>query len=285
MAKDRSYEELHPEVQQRVNRQRRFTEAVPGGLPALLKGTEGSSSTYQGLVNPQVRRDYALEGSSTGGYVMESPYLRDNYANMGIPDEMWMNPENKNPAQTASHEANHILARKQLGAAANINQKFDELLGDFTTRKNKAGEEEKKYLGRKRTDFVRAASEAYPYLKEKYGIESAYLDPKMLEFQAKAGKLPNLLYEQLATLASIEDTQGVDLTKDPVLRKTLFKDRDVRETYNALTGLRMTRLDRHDIEPMTRVEEPTTGTIDKFKRMIGFAEGGYVENAGNKKLI
>ena len=285
MAKDRSYEEMHPQVQKKINRQRRFTEKVPGGLPELLEGTEESSSTYQGLVSPQMRRDYSLEDTDTGGYVMESPYLSDEYANRAHPDEMWMNPDNKNPVRTASHEANHILARKQLGAASKVNQQFDELLGDFTTKKNKAGKEEKKYLGRKRADFVRAASEAYPYLKEKYGIESAYLDPKMLEFQGKRDKLPLLLYEQLATLASIEDTQGVDLTKDPVLRKTLFKDRDIRETYNALTGLRMTRMDARDLSPMTRVEEPTTGTIDRFKRMIGFAEGGHVENAGNKKLI
>lgn len=285
MAEDRSYEELHPEVQQRINRKRRFTEKVSGGLPELLKNSSERSSTYQALVNPQIRRDYSLEDTNTAGYVVDSPYKRDDYANMALPDEIWMRPDLKNPEVTASHETNHILARKQLGGISKINQQFDELLGDFTTRKNKAGEEEKIYQGRKRADFVRAASDAYPYLQEKYGLKSAYFQPEMLEFQAKAGKLPNLLYEQLATLASIEDTQGVDLTKDPVLRKTLFKDRDVRETYNALTGLRMTRMDSKDLPPMTRVEEPTTGTVDKLKRMIGFANGGYVENAGNKKLI
>jgi hypothetical protein len=126
------------------------------------------------------------------------------------------------------------------------------------------------------------SSEVYPHLKEKYGIKSAYLDPEMLKFQEKAGRLPNLLYEQLATLASIEDTQGVDLTKDPVLRKTLFKDQDVRETYNALTGLRMTRLDARDLPPMTRVpekgSEKEAGLTDRIKKMLGFSKGGDVSN-------
>jgi hypothetical protein len=158
------------------------------------------------------------------------------------------------------------LARKQLGYPTAVNQKFDELI-------EKRGAREK---------FVRDAADAYPYLKEKYGVNAAYFQPKMLKIQEKAGKLPVLLYEQIATLAAIEDTQGVDLTKDPVLRKTLFKDRNVRETYNALTGLRMTRMDRHDIKPMTRVpekgSEKEAGLTDRIKKMLGFSEGGDVSN-------
>jgi len=285
MAEDRSYEDMDFDVMQSIRRGRRFTENVPGGLPELLKGKEGSSSTYQALVDPKLRRDYKLIDSNTRGYVMMSPFLQDQYANRALPDEVWVNPDLKNPAETVSHEANHILARKQLGHPKVINDQFDELLGDFKIVKNEYGTEEKVYQGKKREEFVKNASDAYPYLRKKYGLESGYFDPRMLEFQAKRGKLPLLLYEQLASLASIEDTQGVDLTKDPVLRETLFKDRDVRETYNALTGLRMTRMDSKDLDPMTRVEEPTTGTVDKLKRMLGFANGGYIENAGNKKLI
>lgn len=278
VSKDRSYEEMDFDVMQDIRRRRRFTENVPGGLPELLKGKEGSSSTYQALVNPKLRKDYRLIDSDTRGYVTMSPFLQDQYANQALPDEIWVNPDLKNPAETVSHEANHILARKQLGHPKVINDQFDELLGDFKIVKNEYGTEEKVYQGKKREEFVKNASNAYPYLRKKYGLESGYFDPRMLEFQAKRGKLPLLLYEQLATLASIEDTQGVDLTKDPVLRETLFKDKDVRETYNALTGLRMTRLDAKDLPPMTRLPEEDSGITARIKKMLGFSEGGDVSN-------
>jgi hypothetical protein len=71
-----------------------------------------------------------------------------------------------------------------------------------------------------------------------------------------------------------------------VLRKTLFKDKDVRETYNAITGLRQTRLDARDLPSYTRQPElAEPGTVDKLKKLIGYANGGYVANAGNKKDI
>ena len=107
------------------------------------------------------------------------------------------------------------------------------------------------------------------------------MTPEFLKKQGGVG-----MYEVLATLGGAESALGVDLTKDPVLRKTMFKDRDVREAYNAVTGLRQTRLDPRDIPPYTRVEEPVEpGMMGKLKRMMGYAEGGYVENAGNTKLI
>ena len=84
--------------------------------------------------------------------------------------------------------------------------------------------------------------------------------------------------------AGVEAAQNVDLTKDPVLRKTLFKDRDIRETYNAITGLRQTRLDAKDLPPYTRQpEEPSM--VGKVKKLLGFANGGHVDHAGRKRDI
>lgn len=280
--RDRPYDQMHPRVAGEIASRRIGSPVVQGGLQALVQD-DGASSTYQGLVNPVIRQDPRLRGSDTTGYVVKSPYLRDDYANQGLPEEIWMRPGLKTPEKTASHEANHILARKQ---ALNINEAFDDLLGDFRIKEKKDGTQEKEYLGKIRSQFVQNASDAYPYLQEKYGLESGYFQPEMLKYQAKAGKMPLLLEEQLATLASIEDTQGVDLTKDPVLRETLFKDPNVRETYNALTGLRLTRTDSKDLPPATRLAEPEgPGMIDKLRKMIGFAEGGYVTNSGNSKLI
>ena len=112
----------------------------------------------------------------------------------------------------------------------------------------------------------------------------------MLDFQREHGALPNLAFEQMATLASIEAAQGVDLTKDPYLRKNLFKDRKVREVYNALTGLRQTRLDSKDLPPHTRQKEAGsnffTDLIEGLK-VKDFNKGGLVDKPlpGGKKLI
>lgn len=188
--------------------------------------------------------------------------------NQTLSDAIFMSPDAD--AKTAAHEAEHLMARRQLGGASKINTKFDELIGDKGLR----------------SKFVSAAIAAGPYLTEKYGMESGYFDPKMAKFQGS--RAPNLLFEQLAELAAIEQTQGVDLTKDPVLRKTLFKDKDVRETYNAITGLRQTRLDPRDLPPYTRQPEPAEpGLAGKLKSMMGFAKGGFIVKPvpGGKKDI
>jgi cation diffusion facilitator CzcD-associated flavoprotein CzcO len=97
-----------------------------------------------------------------------------------------------------------LLARQNLGRGSNINTKFDELIGDN---------------GLKRIQFVQKAVQAAPYLKEKYGLQSAYFQPEMVEFQGRRAK--NLLYEQLAELSALEQIHKTDLTKDPELRKKL----------------------------------------------------------------
>ena len=97
------------------------------------------------------------------------------------------------------------------------------------------------------------------------------------------------------------DLQGgsyllLEIDNDPVIEQKLqnltstirnyFKDKNIREAYNAVTGLRQTRLDSKDLPPYTRIPEPADpGMMDKIKKYLGFANGGYVENAGNKKLI
>lgn len=202
-----------------------------------------------------------LTKTGTRGFIMDKQ-------SPGEKDRIYLDP--KTGKQTVSHEAEHLLAERGLGHAEKINQKFDELIGNKKLR----------------NDFVNAAIEAGPYLEEKYGLNNAYFTSKMRSFQGSLA--PNLLFEQLASLASVEQTQGVDLTKDPILRKTLFKDPSVRETYNALTGLRQTRTDPRDLPPYTRVPEKEEGgesVVHKLKKLIGFAEGGMVPNAGNTKLI
>ena len=220
-----------------------------------------------GLPGLMMYNDPTLKGTGTAGYVMMGD---DNVKNPGMAQAMFINPTEGNKADIIAHETEHLLARQNLGRGSNINTKFDELIGD---------------KGQTRSKFVNDAVDVRPYLKEQYGMDSAYFDPKMVEFQGRRAR--NLLYEQLATLSALEQRHQIDLTKDPILQKTLFKNPAVRETYNAITGLRQTRLDPRDLPPHTRQPENKPGLMDKAKKALGFSKGGSIDKAlrGGSKLI
>jgi len=223
--------------------------------------------TSAGLPSLQVMNTPQLQNTNTLGFVLGSNRISNFDKNRAQSQAVFLSPDSgKN---VLAHEQEHLLARQQLGTGVALNNKFDELMG----QKNDWA----------RHEFVRNAVGAADYLKTKYGIDDAYFSPSVLRQGGTA------LYEQLATLAGYEAANNVDLTKDPVLRKTLFKNKDVRETYNAITGLRQTRLDARDLPPYTRQPEtpdpPTPGMIEKLKKLIGYANGGFVANAGNKKDI
>jgi hypothetical protein len=223
-----------------------------------------------GIPGLKMYEDPFLEKTNSRGYMID--------IDPRTTDAIFLKPNLQNPERgvaTMAHEAEHLLAKRQLDSAGNINQMFDKL-SDNPKFKDL------------RTTFVQDASKAFPYIQEKYGIESGYFDPKMLKFQGPLA--PNLAYEQLAVLASIEATTGVDLTKDPYLRKNLFKNREVREIYNALTGLRQTRLDAKDLPPHTRIKEKDSGRISDYIESIKkpkFSAGGLVDKPllGGSKLI
>jgi hypothetical protein len=218
------------------------------------------SSSAAGLPGLMLLADPRIDNTNAYGYVLDSS---DDKKNFGMAQAMFLNKSrSEDYPDTIAHETEHLLARQNLGSAASINSKFDELIGN---------------KGTSRLNFVRDAVKAAPYLKEKYDLQSSYLDPKMFEYQSKFGLGKNLLYEQLASLAALEQRHKIDLTKDPELRKTLFSRPDVRETYNALTGLRQTRLDPRDLPPHTRVPEP--GMLDAIKGVFKRADGGPVYRA------
>jgi hypothetical protein len=227
-----------------------------------LRPNKGLPYNTAGINNLLVRNMPMLEYTNALGFVQADPRIKNLNENRKAQPNMFVRPSAK--ADTVGHEAEHLLARQQLGHPAVINDKFDELTGNW----------------RYRHKFVEDALAVAPYLKEKYGIDNGYFDPDYL----KEGGTHRVFYEQLASLAGTEAAKNVDLTKDPILRQSLFKDRDVREAYNAITGLRQTRLDAKDLPPYTiQPEEP--GLMEKLKKMLKFAEGGYIPNAGNKKLI
>jgi hypothetical protein len=152
--------------------------------------------------------------------------------------------ENENPEKAAhlllAHEAEHLLKRR---ADRDINETFDQLTKQ-ARGENFLGSlfKTSPYLLRSR--FVKDAANSTGYLKDKFKLTlPVYFDPKHVD--------SSMFHEQVATLAGLEETFGVDLTQDPVLRKTLFNDPDVRRAYRAVTGLRQTRLDAKDLAPYT----------------------------------
>jgi hypothetical protein len=246
----RSASDFGPEMLQMMRKERldpRTLQRVP-----LPKGSPYTATA--GLPGLRTYVDPELTGTDTAGYVFgDAP-----------PSDSSMFLRKDKLKDTVGHEAEHLLAAKQLGHPTEINSLFDSLIDN------------KKQGNLVRSRFVKDAVDLYPYLKEKYGLQSAYFDPRMYDFQKKHGAAQNLLFEQLASLSAIETTQNVDLTKDPELRKTLFRDKEVREVYGALTGLRQTRLDSKDIRPHTRVPETEPSLVDRAKKSLGFAAGGEV---------
>jgi hypothetical protein len=248
----RSASDFGPEMLQMMRKERldpRTLQRVP-----LPKGSPYTATA--GLPGLRTYVDPELTGTDTAGYVFgDAP-----------PSDTSMFLRKDKLKDTVGHEAEHLLAAKQLGHPTEINSLFDSLVDN------------KKQGNLVRSRFVKDAVDLYPYLKEKYGLQSAYFDPRMYDFQKKHGAAQNLLFEQLASLSAIETTQNVDLTKDPELRKTLFRDKEVREVYGALTGLRQTRLDSKDIRPHTRIPETEPSLMDRAKKSLGFSAGGEVTN-------
>lgn len=227
---------------------------------------EGMPPSAAGLPSLRVFQDPAISGTNTEGYMMGGPHRgEDEIKNRGMAQAVFVS--DTNVPNTVAHEVEHLLARQNLGHPSKLNTKFDELTGNKGLRHS----------------FVTSAIKVAPYLEKKYGMESGYFTEKMYDLQGSRAK--NLLYEQLAELSALEQIHKVDLTKDPELRKTLFKSPEIREAYNALTGLRQTRLDPRDLPPYTRQPEP--GVTDKLKKLMGFADGGAVERqtADHRKYL
>ena len=241
---------------------------------ALTPAPASVSAPYTLSTMPGARAlyDQTLAGTTTGGYVHPALKMQSRSGKEVAPqDVVFLRPgrDQAQELQSRAHEAEHLLAKRGLGDATAINDKFDELMKDSRARRS----------------FVEGAVGMQPYLEKTYGTKSTYFMPEMLAFQDKRGRGANLLYEQFAELAAIEQATGKDLTKDPELRKTIFKDKKVREVYNSMTGLRQTRLDARDLAPYTPISEKPEGMMEFIRSKLGFAEGGEVDKATARGML
>jgi len=195
--------------------------------------------TMLGVPNSNIRTVPELEGTNTAGFVVSSSALKNENQNRFADPILFIKPGAG--SSTVGHEAEHLLARQNGGFVQMPREFFNKMLEEYAPLSSST----------KKQEFLDGLITSLPYLQEKYGISNGYMTPKFIKKQGDVG-----LYEIFATLASAESTQNVDLTKDPELRKTLFKDPVVRQAYNAVTGLRQTRMDSKDIPPYTYVPEP-----------------------------
>jgi hypothetical protein len=157
----------------------------------------------------------------------------------------------KDDAYVRGHEYEHVLANQGLDPKQSINSKFDDLIREtnstpYTTRVN----------------LVKDLISHAPHFVEQYGLnpkeaESGYFSKKMYDYQGGSAGL--LLAEQFASLSSLEQKTGKRLVDDPYIRKNVLKTPELREAYDAVTGLRQTRLDSKDLPPYTRVPERNNG--------------------------
>lgn len=185
-----------------------------------------------------------------------------------------------NTPMTMAHEMEHALSFQGLGANQNVdplNAKYDALTKPDGSISDLRGL------------VVHRLIKHAPYLVKNWGLmpddaESGYFSDK---YYKELSHPKSLLNEQFATLSALEQGKNKIFTDDPYVRENILTTPAQRETYNALTGLRQSRLDPRDLPPYTRVPEP--GMIDKARKKIkdltGYAAGGMVPQAGNNKLI
>lgn len=148
-----------------------------------------------------------------------------------------------------AHEMEHVLANQGGGQKTGVNERWDMLRG--TDGAGKAA-------------IVSRLAVALPYLQKEWG-----LPPGMLSAYFENPRSGLALNELFATLSALEQQRNKKLTDDPYIRDNVFKTPGERETYNAITGLRQTRLDAKDLPPYTRQPEtPTRGVMDKINSML-----------------
>jgi hypothetical protein len=191
--------------------------------------------------------------SNAGGAVLASNDARDLYYNRGADQRIYIDkaryddPTQRN--RTLAHESEHLMATTGLGHPSLIGKTFEKIAGTGSSNK-----------------FIKNASNNLEYLQNKYNINPTYFKKNLVDsiLSSKGGNAAvPFLSEQFATLSAIEQTEGVDLTEDPVLKNNLFSDPEVRQAYRALTGLRQTRLDSKDLDPYRPVNEFTKEYADR----------------------
>ena len=246
---------------------RPLTPTQQKGLPSTVAGATALEGIGQANFDPNTAgitaQDVADKKLTNKSYL-----LLNSNPKVNLPEQ-----------EVAGHEMEHVLDNQGLTPYhTGMNEQWDKLI-DSQLKDNQRGE------------VVKRLIEHAPYLQKHWGLDSSsvnsgYFSPNVLKDPVNYHG--NYLYEQLATLSALEQMNKKKLTDDPYVRNNILTTRDQRETYNALTGLRQSRLDPRDLAPYTRYEEKSDpSTLTKIKNALGFSKGGSIDKPveGNSKLI
>jgi len=259
------FSKLPPALQQalsEVGLPARFLDAkapIPGEKPYTQVG---AASLKGEAVSPKLGKN--TMGATIGMQGGDSTDTFIAYAPAGSYSKTDMSP-----SVVRAHEIEHALSAQGLGSGAALNSLWDKLT-----------EADKDYRVGRGSVVGRLIKHA-PYLEKNWGLDptavkSGYFSKEVLDRKDAR----NFLYEQLATLSALEQLKNKKLTEDPYVRENIFRTPAERETYDALTGLRQTRLDAKDLPPHTRQPEKMKATLlERIRSTNWFAQGGLVDKA------
>jgi len=194
---------------------------IPGAKPYTMAGTYSlleAIDTAMPIVSPSTAAATSgrLDDPSRTKLIRYSPIATD-------------------PDITRAHEVEHVLSQQNLGPPGSMSKKWNEIAPTSSAQV-----------------MQRMIANA-PYLQEKFGLPTNefYFDPEFMQDP----NYQNMIDEQFATLSALEQLKNKRLTDDPYVRENILTTPEDRAAYNAMTGLRQTRLDPRDIPPYTPVSD------------------------------
>jgi len=240
-----------------------------GGHFGIVEKAPAKSAPYTRMGLTQSEEYLAPMRDSIEGY--NKPVLTQEGRRTSYSVYNDMQPK-KELAITRAHEAEHALEAQGIGGVTSINSLWNSMVGEN---------------GPDRSEIVKRLVKHAPHLVKVYGLPDA--DAKSGYFSSEVlgrSDARNYLDEQLATLSALEQVTGKRLVTDPYVRKHILKTPAEREAYEALTGLRQTRMDAKDLPPYTRQKGSTStkedpddpGFMAKIKSMLGMYQGGLIRN-------
>ena len=193
---------------------------IPGAKPYTMAGTYSLLEAF----------DEGMPIASPGNAAVTSG-LPGSVA----PKLIRYSPIATDPDITRAHEMEHVLSQQNLGDPGSMSKKWNEIAPTSSAQV-----------------MQRMIANA-PYLQEKFGLPTNefYFDPEFMQDP----NYETMIDEQFATLSALEQLKNKRLTDDPYVRENILTTPEDRAAYNAMTGLRQTRLDPRDIAPYTPVSD------------------------------
>lgn len=193
---------------------------IPGVKPYTMAGTYSLLEAF----------DEGMPITNPGVAAMTS-----GLNNSVAPKLIRYSPIDPDPDVTRAHEVEHVLSQQNLGPPGSVSKKWNEIAPTSSAQ------------------VMQRMIAGAPYLQEKFGLPTNefYFDPEFMQDP----NYQNMIDEQFATLSALEQLKNKRLTDDPYVRENILTTPEDRAAYNAMTGLRQTRLDPRDIPPYTPVSD------------------------------